>query len=348
MILPLLRHPLSHLLARLWWLPVMTATLVWGYWGGHDLHLAGVGAAAGLGAIAGVFLIVAAHGPYALRRESARRRRAGHRFLCPSCLEFDDFRFACSTCRGEIPASLVATRGIYGDACPRCRAPLDTRQDPLSPRVTAYCRQCAAPENRWLYHRRQVRVVGTFSRADFSVLLQALGQPVPLVTAPAHAYDDGTRLTYLLSLDEIAPGTERLSALHAGRAVDALWLEGREAEPLALGAAVDRFLQRAALSKEQLRAMTVCVGQEWMDPAAQNLLAARFGTVRYGVEPAAFLALAAAERTVILLPRSAPTPQAPERTSGQDLDQAPTRPAFSSGSSMSYPRHAAVRRRRNS
>jgi hypothetical protein len=288
MVRPLLRHPLTQMVARLWWLPALTATLAWGFGGRADLALAGLIAAASGGALAGVLLAVAAHGPAATLGERLRHRRMGHRFLCPTCLHFGGLWFACEACGHEIEPSIVHTGGRYTDLCPRCDATLGVGED--SSRVRAYCRRCGTHCDRSIYHRRQVRVLATFSFADLLSLHQATAAPVERREGLVCGYDDGERLTYLLSEADLPPGLTYLSPRHAARSVTAIWVDAAAAEPLRLVAEVDRAIQRAGWSAARRRAITVCVREDSLDPAARHLLAARFGAVQFGVTAAAFLA----------------------------------------------------------
>jgi hypothetical protein len=288
MLLPLLRNPLVRLLAQLWWLPTFTLAVVWGFARKPDWQPAGTAGAACLAAVIGIVGAAGVHGACAAIGERARRRVSRRRFVCPHCLHFAPFRFACGACDNEVEAFLVYTNGAYVDDCPHCHAPL------LSPGgwgVQAYCQWCKAHSERSIYHQRQVRAFATLLPADFATLCDAIGaEATPQQGIDCCWHDDGARLTCVLQPGDrtgAAPGLPRRNALLVS--VESIWLDGTGIEPLQLGQAVDRFIVQAALTEAHCRALRICVRQRSLEPAARNVLATRFGTVRYGIAPEAFL-----------------------------------------------------------
>jgi hypothetical protein len=282
-----------------------------------DLALARLGAGASLGVLAGVLIAVAAHAPVLALRDRARRRRIGHRFLCPSCLRFGGVAFACQACYREIAPSLLHTRGRYTDLCPRCRTPLRLGEAPELQRVRAHCRRCSAQCDPLIYHRRQVRVLAALSAADLDSVHQAAGSPAGRKPGAVCSYDDGERLTYVLSEADLPEGRDALPPGHAARSVSAIWMDEVAAEPLRLVAEVDRLIQRAGWTRAQRQAITVCVRSDALDPTVRHLLAARFGAVRCDVTAAALLELPQAEGK--WLPCAVLTPPVREDTSGSEL-----------------------------
>jgi hypothetical protein len=76
-----------------------------------------------------------------------------------------------------------------------------------------------------------------------------------------------------------------LSGTHALWAVERIWLDGSDVEPLGVGEAVDRFLHRTGLSGTRRQAISICVSENAPE-ATLRLLTARFGAVACGVAPA--------------------------------------------------------------
>src|SRR5262249_30546968 len=167
----LLRNPLVRLLARLWWLPALALVAGWGCDPGQGGRWVSVGAAA-LAAAAGMISAACAHGAGAALRESARRRRAGHRFVCPYCRRFAPFRFACGACRDEVETFVVHTHGAYVNDGRQCHAPLLSHE---GGGVRAYCTHGQATCDRHVYHRRQVRALATLLPVDLATLRDASG-----------------------------------------------------------------------------------------------------------------------------------------------------------------------------
>jgi hypothetical protein len=286
----LLRNPLLRLLLHLWWLPVLAAwflVIILGLWAPWSLpHPEGALATYGV-LLAGIVGMACLHAADPVLRERIRHDCAGHRFLCPHCLHFGEFCFACGACGREVDALTVHTQGASISDCPQCGAGLFSRDGKVGERVSAGCRHCSAVCKREIYHERQVRVVGALRESDFTAFCSAIG------VRPAHTragidvgyHDDGVRLTVVLCLSDLPGNAEALRLTHAFWAIQGLWIDGKNAEPLRLGEAVDRFLQRAGLPTVLQKALTICVGGDAPD-AARRLLAARFGRVACRVAPA--------------------------------------------------------------
>jgi hypothetical protein len=307
--LALFRNPLFRLLGRLWWLPALAICAAWGVGGEQGLRLAEMVVAAYLSAIASMVGVAWAHGSCVARRDRAYHHRARHRFLCPHCLHFGGFHFACGACGKKVGAFLVHTDGVYVNDCRRCHALLLSRDGQDGRGVQAYCKRkrCKGSCDRAVHHQRQVRVLATLLPADFSSFCRAIGAEGRKAKGEeqtgkdmGYVYaDDGARLAYVLNLSDLTDAARKLPSRHALWAVESIWLDGEKAEPLALGQAVDQFIRQVGLTERQRRRLTVCVrvNQDGLDPAAQNLLAARFGTVRYGVAAEDFLCDGAQTRT---------------------------------------------------
>src|SRR5262249_38788395 len=153
------------------------------------------------------------------------------------------------------------------------------------------CTHCQATCDRHVYHRRQVRALATLLPVDLATLRDASGAgETEAHENHGYCHDDGGRLTYVLGPVDPDDTAVALPRGHSVRAsIKPVWLDGAGIEPLELGQALDRFIFEAGLTEAQRRTMTVCVRREALEPAAQNVLAARFGAIRYGVAPADLL-----------------------------------------------------------
>lgn len=288
--LALFRNPLLRLLGRLWWLPALTLTAAWGLGGEQGLRWAWLGVAAYLAAIIGVIVAAWAHSTYALLHERARRRSAHYRFLCPHCLRFGGFHFACGACGKKVEAFLVRTNGAYVNDCPRCHAHLISREAEKGSGVRAYCEWCKGNCDCAIHQQRQVSVLATLMPADFTALYQIIGaQEQQAQDGIGYAYaDDGARLTYLLNLNSLTETARELPPQHALWELKSIWLDaaGDDSEvALKVGEAADRFDRQTSLAKTA----TVCVPQTALSDALRNVLETRFKTIKYGVAPEDFL-----------------------------------------------------------
>jgi hypothetical protein len=70
---------------------------------------------------------IGVHSLWGSYREWKRHRSSGHGFLCPRCLQFGRFQFACGACKKRIGAFVVYTNGTYWNQCLHCRARLLSR-----------------------------------------------------------------------------------------------------------------------------------------------------------------------------------------------------------------------------
>lgn len=294
--LALFRNPLLRLLGRLWWLPALTLVIAaFGIWEEQGFRLVGLGGAAYLAAIAGIVGAAWAHGACVALSKSARRRSSRHRFLCPNCLRFGVFQFACGACGKEVETFLVHTNGAYINDCSHCHVPLLSRDGLDGRGVRSYCERCKGNCDHAIHHQRQVHVVGTLLPADFVSLCQAVGaQKRQAQDGIGFAYDDdGVRLTYTLDLSSLTNAAHSLPRTHALWEVESIWLEASGDAPqrlaLEIGQAADRFITETGLSETQQRALTVCVRQSALHDDVQNKLETRFGAIKYGVAAAGFV-----------------------------------------------------------
>jgi hypothetical protein len=278
-----LRNPLFRLLAQLWWLPALAVVvLALGFGGEAGFPLAAVGVGSLAALYAGLFGAGWAAGTRAVASERRRHLAANHRFLCPHCLCFGEFRYACGACEKEVDPVSVLGKGLVEETCPHCRASLTGS---AGRSLRAFCGQCAGTSDRNRYHEREVTVLGALDSGAFAVLSGFFG-----ATGGEEGRlrrEDSRRITYLLDLERLATGGSALPPTHAARALAALWLA--DAEALVLGKAVDRLAAETGLADTRLAEIRVCVGARELEPAAQRALASRFGAVEYGKGPVEFL-----------------------------------------------------------
>ncbi len=210
------------------------------------------------------------------------------RFLCPNCLHFGAFAFACGECWSELPEY---ANGKNTETCPRCLQSLCSAD---GDGVRAYCQQCKANCDRTIYHQRQVRVLATLRPVDSQSLYRAVsGQGCQPQGGRGYIYNDGARLIYVLNLSGFADNAHFLPPTHALWEAQSIWLDVPASNPkelaLDLGDAADRFIAQAKLTDVQRQAFTVCVQQAEIDPIVKTVLATRLGEVKYGVTMPVFL-----------------------------------------------------------
>ena len=221
--LALFRNPLLLLLVRLWWLPALTLLAAWGLGGERGWRWASNGIVAYLAAVAAMICAAWARGAFAAMRERARLRSAQHRFLCPQCLHFGGFHFACGACSKSVEDFLVHTGGDYVNDCRHCKAELLAH-------VQARCEHCQHTCDRAVYHQRQVHVLAALLPDDFTALRQILSTEEKQAQGNL-AYtckDDGTRLTYLVNLKSLPGKYDKKLALprkHAVWELNSIWLD---------------------------------------------------------------------------------------------------------------------------
>ena len=215
-------------------------------------------------------------------------RRLNYRFLCPNCLSFGGFDFACGECWAEILDYGAANKT---QTCPRCQRSLLSAQ---GGDVRAYCKQCKSIYDRATYHQRQVRALATLRPGDFASLYMAInGREYQPQGGKGHVYDDGKRLSYVLNLGDFDDKAHSLPPTHALWEVQSIWLDASASSPkeiaLELGEAADLYIAQARLTERRRRTMTVCVHQAEADPVVKRVLETRFGKVRYRVTATDFL-----------------------------------------------------------
>src|SRR5574341_819465 len=155
-----------------------------------------------------------------------RGRRRNRRFLCPNCLHFGGFDFACGECWAEIPDY---TNENETQACPRCQLSLFSADGGS---VRAFCKQCKGNCDRGIYHQRQVRVLATLRLSDSASLYRAIGgQEYQPQGGKGHVYDDGERLAYVLNLSDFTDEAHPLPPTHALWEIESIWLDAAASNP---------------------------------------------------------------------------------------------------------------------
>jgi hypothetical protein len=307
MLAVLFRNPVARLLVGIWG-KLLAAFILIGWLTGLVAEL-GVSLAVFAIATGSIFVV----DRLLYLGKAMGRHLAGHRFLCPECLRFGPFCFACADCGEEVPPLVVD--GYCACECTSNRLePPRHRKSP--PRFEALCMHCQARSDRALYHHRRVRVVGTLFRDDPARLCGALDIGDPGKASSICVCDDGTRLTYVVPLDALPDGAPPLPLDHALRALEAIWINDAE-RPLALGQLIDRFLRRSGLTETERKRITILVRQTALPPAGAHLLATRFGALQCGKEPRALLSAGAfgRETTFLRYAELAPGPPADEWSS---------------------------------
>ncbi len=285
--LPLFRNPLFSLLRRFWGLPIIIPALAWGFGGLKGLELALEFLVTCLVIIIGIVGTALAHGWYAKLRESIRRRVSGYKFLCPSCLHFGDFHFACGACGAEVEPFLVNTCGVYVNDCLECHQPLFSEREGNTAGPKAYCPNCLDRCERNPHHSRRVRVVATILSRDFDLFCCLPGaQKGQARDGTQFLYlDDGSDLSFVLDLSDLQQSRDTKMPAHASLNLEAIWLDAAGAESLELARAVDAFLRTPVGAAIRQADVSFCLRQEEPDPVLENRLEAQFQRVRCGIEP---------------------------------------------------------------
>jgi len=208
-----------------------------------------------------------------------------HRFLCPSCLNFGPFDYACQECKGRVEPFLVHTDGAYVAKCAHCHRALFTDQDTEGRSVVARCSRCEAVCNRKIYHNRVVRTIATLTSKDFIALTETTGIEMRRSEDNIRfaIRDDGRFLTIVLNLGDLADVIAPDSMSHALRDISRIWIDSADTDPLALGQTVDAMIMKAKLPEMQWRSIEVCSHQAIIDPASRHVLETRFGHLVSGV-----------------------------------------------------------------
>lgn len=289
----LLRNPLYGFVFRLWWVPVLVGTALAAVGGPALGQLALLLAGLGAGFLAAATAAAWLHGYRERRRTREEAADERQRFLCPECLRFGELAYACGACEREVEAFVLETGGGYVNDCAHCGAALLPQEREGAVGLLARCRHCRVALPRDPHHERRVCVLGVPGPLDLSRFPHA-DSPERAVTVDGGVLrlDDRSWLTYVLDLCRLA---ERMTArAHAAHHLDALWLDGRNANALELGEQLDGFLRRARLSLAERKRLRVCLGcsRDALPRDVYNVLEGRFPNpdrLEYGVTPEALI-----------------------------------------------------------
>jgi hypothetical protein len=145
----------------------------------------------------------------------------------------------------------------------------------------------------------RIRAVATVLPEDFETLWAAMERPNRLRLGGGWFVEEtDTRITYLLNLADRRSLPAAFSTTPSMEEVEALWIEGKELDPLELGQALDDLIRRAQFSESHRSGVTVCLSHADPEPALRNVVEARFPCVRYGVGAKDFLRQGGAGRAV--------------------------------------------------
>lgn len=122
----------------------------------------------------GFLTVILPHYGFRAFREWMRRSRTALRFLCPSCLHFWDYHFACKSCGHKISSLQIKTGGIWDNECSQCGQQLFNYSLKSEPQIQAVCDNCQQACELH-HHQRRVRVLATLCADDFDELCQAAG-----------------------------------------------------------------------------------------------------------------------------------------------------------------------------
>lgn len=264
----------------------------------------------------GFLTVILPHYGFRAFREWMRRSRTALRFLCPACLHFWDYHFACKSCGHRISSLQIKTGGIWDNECSQCGQQLFSYSLTSESQIQLVCDNCQQSCELHIHYQRRVRVLATLCADDFAELCRTarVSQKRSLHTAPGKhnwyltplsfvigkenlprgmkfsCQDDGECLTYILLSDEWKPG-KFVALQHALRHVEAIWVNAENISPLEIGQALDRLIRHSDLEEAQRRKISVCVPQSELDQVIRNRLEALLGKINCDIEPVEFLGL---------------------------------------------------------
>jgi hypothetical protein len=300
----LFRNPLLRLVWRLWWLPPLLFTLIGlivGGAAGQTLFLNGT--AFCLLLPVGMMLFAWLHGLAKMILTGRERWRRQWRFLCPHCLKFGGFYYACGNCEQPLEPFAALTEGLYVNDCSKCKKALFSRFRRTGSGVMARCEHCGKTCSRETHHRRKARVVATLIPQDFQHISSTLRLPERRANDVRYLLlDDGEFLTCLMNIHRFSIILPTWNSRHAIRSLSAIWLSGANMDSrsaaLAIGQAVNEwmlYVREMRASERWWRNLPMCVGPSDLDAAADHVLTSDFKNIEYGVSLQAFLEMGSAQ-----------------------------------------------------
>ncbi|HYE72294.1 MAG TPA: hypothetical protein VEF04_03150 [Blastocatellia bacterium] len=282
---PLFRNPLFLLLRRFWWLLVVITALICAFGGEKGLEVAGYFLLSILAFLTGIIAAALAHGYWKISQTRWRHGNNRHCFLCPHCLHFGGFRYACNSCKNEVEAFAAATVGSYVNSCPNCYAPLFERNANEQHNVSAYCENCFGLSPLEAYHERSVSIIVTIFASDFLALRDASQAQSQIAKDGTEFFclDDGKELKYFLNCSE-AQTIEELDRTHVLQKVISVWIDTANLEPLHFARAMDAFIRKLGTDSPIKERVNILVKQNSPDAFIKTRLEAQFTGIKYGVE----------------------------------------------------------------
>ena len=185
------------------------------------------------------------------------RLLSGRRFLCPNCLRWGGFRYACGGCWLAVKDKLVNAQG----ECPRCRRTLGPEH------LRARCEHCEYGGDSAVYVQKPIRVLATLRATDFASFCHATGvTPEQSNGGLGYAYDTGAQLVYVLNLKALLDAADSFPAWPVIQTIEAIWLDAAgddlEAQAFSLAEATDKLVRQPDVTEAIRRAMSVSVCRE--------------------------------------------------------------------------------------
>ncbi|MCI0338932.1 MAG: HEAT repeat domain-containing protein, partial [Acidobacteria bacterium] len=220
---------------------------------------------------------------------NAAQRVPQNRFLCPNCLNFGEFRYACGYCWEEVKISRWFSTDLENKKCPHCEKSFSPPAEMPWYGLLAQCEHCKEKFDRTIYHHREFRVLGSLQSIDYAQLCHAIiAQETNLRGSRGYICDDGVRLTYLLDLSVLTDSAISLPHAPAWGEIEAIWLDAVEDNSppwdFELIKMTDRFIAQSAIQS----GLKVCISHPELNEVVKNALSARFGIIEYEIAAADF------------------------------------------------------------
>jgi hypothetical protein len=274
---------------RLWWLPTLVLfILAFGFGGQYGVSIAQYIGVMIIACIVGIFSVALIGSIWKSWELRMKRLSSEHRFLCPGCLNFGLFEYACSRCGGRVDSLLVDSGGAFVKKCAHCHLALFADEDPEGRLIKTYCNVCDVRSDRRIYHNKSVRIFATLTSKDFDTLVEKSGATVKKSQDGLRyvARDHRTMLTFILNLGDLNNMVMPDIATHALKSLSVIWTDCSDVDPLEIGQTVDAMMMRTRLPEDLCRSITVFVNTSQIDPASRHVLETRFGHIGCGVSPA--------------------------------------------------------------
>ncbi|MGH9842684.1 MAG: HEAT repeat domain-containing protein, partial [Blastocatellia bacterium] len=219
----------------------------------------------------------------------AAQRAPQRRFLCPNCLNFSEFRYACGYCWKEVKISRSFSQDLENKKCSYCRNSFSPPAEMPWYGLLAQCEHCQEKFDRTIYHHREVRVLGAFQSVDFARLCQAvIGQETELQGCRGYIFDDGAQLTYLLDLNVLTDPAFSLPHAPALSEVEAIWLDAIEDNSPPWDFELIKMVHRFIAHSGKQSGLKVCVSRPDLNEVVKDALPTPFVIIKYEIAAADF------------------------------------------------------------